>query len=180
MGADVDFDFLLVQKMRMGDEQAFNDFIIKYYPKILKYCRIHIDDSGYAEDMTQETFARFFRNLKEYKHYGKATNYLYAIAANTCSDYYRKKREIPFDELPEGKSITVINDTVIAKTEFPDTLLDVKIAIEKLPEELKEPAILFFIQERRQTDIAKILGISLPLLKYRIRRARKLLSDYFS
>ena len=74
-------DDLLVQKMRMGDERALDAFVTKYYPAILKYCRLHIDDYSYAEDMAQETFARFFRTLKQYRHYGKAANYLYVIAA---------------------------------------------------------------------------------------------------
>lgn len=170
MGVDVDLDFLLVQKMRMGDEQAFDDFVIKYYPKILKYCQIHISDCGYAEDMTQETFARFFRTLKQYKHYGKAVNYLYVIASNVCKDYYRNKKEIPFEEIPE-----ISNE----KSEISDEQIAVRIALDGLPEELREAAVLFFIQERRQKDIAKILGISLPLVKYRIRRAKELLSAYF-
>lgn len=38
----MDEDFLLVQKMRMGDEKAFESFVTKYYPAILKYCQIHI------------------------------------------------------------------------------------------------------------------------------------------
>ncbi len=57
---DLDLDCLLVQRMRMGDERALDAFVTKYYPAILKYCRLHIDDYGYAEDMAQETFARFF------------------------------------------------------------------------------------------------------------------------
>lgn len=75
----------------------------KYYPAILRYCRLHIDDYGYAEDMAQETFARFFRTLRQYRHYGKAANYLYAIAANACRDYYRqsKNRELPTEQLPD-------------------------------------------------------------------------------
>lgn len=176
MGVDIDPDFLLVQKMRMGDEQAFDEFVRKYYPKILKYCQVHISDSGHAEDMTQETFARFFKTLKQYKHYGKAVNYLYAIAANACNDYYRKKNyinrmEIPFEELPE------ISDL---KAGMPDEQIAVRLALEGLPEELRETSILFFMQERKQKDIARILGISLSLVKYRVRRARELLSAYFS
>ena len=75
----MDEDFLLVQKMRMGDENAFDRFVTKYYPAIMKYCQIHIGDYGYAEDMTQETFTRFFRTFRQYKHYGKAVNYLYGF-----------------------------------------------------------------------------------------------------
>lgn len=97
----MDMDFLLVQRMRLGDEKALESFVKKYYPLILKYCRTHMADSGYAEDMAQETFARFFQTLPDYHHYGKAANYLYAIAANACRDFHRKNREIPVEELPE-------------------------------------------------------------------------------
>ena len=61
-----------------------------------------------------------------------------------------------------------------------DEQIAVRLALDELPEELREAAVLFFIQEQKQKDIARILGISLPLVKYRIRRAKELLSDYFS
>lgn len=64
-------------------------------------------------------------------------------------------------------------------TENLDSNLDIRIALESLPKELREVAILFFIQEQRQKDIAQILGISLSLVKYRIRKVRELLSIYF-
>ena len=173
MGINPDPDFLLIQKMRMGDETAVGSFVTKYYPKILKYCQLHIDDHGYAQDMTQETFAKFFRSLKQYQHYGKAANYLYVIASNVCTDYYRKKKvitnEVLTDEIP---------DTPDAAAEDPDLRLTVQAALERLPKELQETAILYFIQERKQKDIARILGINLSLVKYRIKRARELLSRY--
>lgn len=169
MSIHVDMDFFLVKKMRMGDEKAFEDFVTKYYPPILKYCQVHVKDDGYAEDMTQETFVRFFRTLRHYQHYGKVVNYLYVIARNVCNDYYRKKKEIPFEELPQ------VSDK---HSENLDELITVRVALDILPEELKEVAVLFFVQEHKQKDIAKILGISLPLVKYRIRRAKKLLCDY--
>lgn len=170
MGIDVDADFLLVQKMRMGNEKAFESFVTKYYPAILKYCQIHIRDYGYAEDMTQETFTRFFRTFNQYKHYGKAANYLYVIAANVCKDYQRETKELPMEELPErldGSAVDVEEKIVITE------------ALDSLPDELKEAAVMFFIQGRRQKDIARILGIGLSLVKYRIRRAKELLSAYF-
>lgn len=170
MGIDVDADFLLVQKMRMGNEKAFESFVAKYYPAILKYCQIHIRDYGYAEDMTQETFTRFFRTFNQYKHYGKAANYLYVIAANVCKDYQRETKELPMEELPErldGSAMDVEEKIMITE------------ALDSLPDELKEAAVMFFIQGRRQKDIARILGIGLSLVKYRIRRAKELLSAYF-
>lgn len=130
---------------------------------------MHIGDHGYAEDMTQETFERFFRSLKQYRHYGKAANYLYVIAANTCHDYHRKHKEIATETMPEQA------DTRADNTE---ERLDVQRAFKRLPEEVREVAVLYFLQEQKQKDIAVMLGIGLPLVKYRIRRARELLARY--
>ena len=165
----MDTDFLLIRRMKNGDDPAIEDFVRKYYPVILRYCRLHIHDPGYAEDATQEVFARFFRTLSRYRHYGKALNYLYVIAANICRDSYRKPEEIPMEELPKQPAYEM---------EPLDLRLDVHLALEKLPPELREVTILFFFQEVRQKEIAKILGISLPLVKYRIRRAKECLSGY--
>lgn len=52
------------------------------------------------------------------------------------------------------------------------------MALAQLPEEIRETAFLYFVQEQKQKDIARILGIKLPLVKYRIQRARELLSVY--
>lgn len=41
-------------------------------------------------------------------------------------------------------------------------------------------AILYFVQERKQKDIAEILGIGLPLVKYRVKRARELLFEFIA
>ena len=55
MGIAIDPDFLLIQKMRMGDDKAIETFVRKYYPSILKYCQTHVSDHSYAEDLTQDT-----------------------------------------------------------------------------------------------------------------------------
>lgn len=165
----MDSDFLLIQRMKIGDEQAIDAFVQKYYPMIMKYCRLHIRDCGHAEDITQETFERFFRTLHQYRHYGKAANYLYVIAANGCKDYYRKKEE------PVIESLSEYSD---AGTESLDDYLGVRMAFNSLPQEIRETAELYFCQEIKQKEIARILGIGLPLVKYRIRRARELLAEY--
>ena len=160
--------FLLLHRMRNGDDHAIEDFVRKYYPRVLRYCHLHIYDTGYAEDLTQETFARFFRTLSQYQHYGKAANYLYVIAGNLCRDYHRKQEEIPVEELPEQP---------VYQMEDLDLRMDVHQALEQLPPELREVTILYFFQELKQKEISKILGIGLPLVKYRIRRAKELLEQ---
>lgn len=145
----MDADFLLIRKIEKGNEQAMDQFVLKHYPKIYQYCLLRVRDHGYAEDLTQETFLKFFQAFERYKHYGKALNYLYVIAGNLCKDHFRK----------EGR-------------------MEVYEALDKLPEEIREVVILFFFQEISQKEIARMMGIKLSLVKYRVSRAKKLLAKY--
>ncbi len=177
----MDPDLLLIQKMKHGDEEAVEGFVRKYYPAVLRYCFLRIDDAGYAQDAVQETFERFFSSFDRYRHYGKAANYLYVIAGNVCRDYYRKQREFAAGNAEEVEEQTgpggALSPRPPASPEDIEFRIDIREAFERLPLELREPAILFFCQERRQQEIAKILGISLPLVKYRLRKARERLRE---
>lgn len=165
----MDSDFILIQKVKNGDEEAIQTFVEKYYPLILRYCRLRVEDFGYAEDLTQDTFERFFRTLDQYQHYGKAANYLYALAGNLCRDYFRKRKELVMEDLPEQADESADNL---------EEWMDVRNALKALPEELKEVSVLFFFQGKKQREIGKILGIGVPLVKYRIKRAREFFAEY--
>ncbi len=205
----MDPDFLLIRRMRDGDDDAIEEFVRKYYPAVLRYCLLRIGDAGDAADAVQETFERFFRNFARYRHYGKAVNYLYVIAGNLCRDYYRNRREIAAGDAEEvlrfrsqgngpGESGLGSDETRASSqlkaaaggsenavgeswtgTGHPDAELrmDLQSAFAALSPELREAAILFFCQELKQREIARILGIGLPLVKYRIRKAREQLQE---
>ncbi len=163
----MDFDLLLIQKMKHGNENAFDVFVRKYYEDILKYCSYHCLDTSYAEDLTQETFLRFFEKLSDYRYIGKTRNYLYTIAGNLCKDSYKKK-----ESLSEEPSEEFQNS--LRQSEAADILNKITIewALNHLPEELREVIVLYYFQELKLTEIAQTLQIGLPLVKYRIRQAK--------
>lgn len=165
-------DFLLIQKMKQGNEQAFDTFVRKYYNEILKYCSCHCYDTEYAEDLTQETFVNFFAKLSEYHFQGKTKNYLYTIAGNLCKNYYKKKKDVSMDEealLTYGVSSDM--EQVLDKM-FIDS------AISSLPKELKEVVVLYYFDGFKIAEIAEKLQISVSLAKYRLTNARKQLKIF--
>ena len=164
----MDADFLLIKRMKQGDEVAFEVFVRKYYEEILNYCSYHCFDRTYAEDLTQETFVRFFAKLSDYHYVGKTKNYLYTIAGNLCRDYYKKIKEDPMEEQE-------INEALGSSRNHEEVILDkmtIEWALRQLPDELYEAAILYYFQDLKLIEIACVLQISLPLAKYRVRRAK--------
>ena len=131
----MDADFLLIHKMKNGDEEAIEVFVKKYYSTIRNYCRLHTYTDCDAEDITQATFEHFFRSFRSYHHLGKTANYLYVIARNLCRDSYKKKRDIVMEALPDkGENpIAVIENKI-----------DIEESIKKLPEDLQEVVILHY------------------------------------
>lgn len=160
-------DFLLIQKIRNGDNRAGNEFMKKYYPLIYQYCFLHIHDRDCAEDMTQETFVRFFEAVMNRTDIAKVKSYLYRVAGNTVKNYYRKKKELLLEKLP---------DTVENNAADIEVRLDIERAVARLPDEIREITILFFFQGLKQKDISDLLGIKLLLVKYRVSKAKELLS----
>ena len=161
-------DVILILQMKQGDEQAFDKFVRKYYGDILSYCKYHCLDQTEAEDLTQETFLRFMNNIQSYQHIGKAKNYLYVIAGNLCKNHVKKwKADCVEKEVLERK---LISDGGIPKQE---KQIYVKQALEQMNPELKEIIIMFYFQDFKLKEIADILQIGLPLVKYRHKRAKE-------
>lgn len=150
----MDADFLLIRKMKQGNDDAFDQFVRKYYEEILKYCNYHCHDAEYAKDITQETFIRFFINLSEYHYRGKTKNYLYTIAGNLCKNFYKKKKEAILED-------NLFETTYVQDTRQLDIVLDhiiIEDAIKKLPKELREVVILYYFQEPEDTKFARSQG----------------------
>lgn len=169
----MDADFLLIRKMKQGDDNAFDVFVHKYYGEILKYCVYHCTDSEYAEDLVQETFVHFFAKLSDYRYKGKTKNYLYTIAGNLCKNYYKKMKEIPVedDQLAREEDTTGNHE---------ETVMDKMIiewALKQLPDPLWDVIVLYYFQEMKLTEIASALQIGLPLVKYRLRQAKGRLQE---
>lgn len=162
----MDTDYLLIKRMRQGDDAAIDLFVHKYYMDILKYCTYHCFDREEAKDLTQETFLRFFSGFAAYSHKGKAKNYLYTIAGNLCKNYCRQPRRQSLDSIGEQMLSESPEDTLSIQ-------ITVRTYLDRLPKEFREIIILYYYQGLKQTEIANVLGIGLPLVKYRLKKAKE-------
>ena len=54
-------DFLLIRKMKQGDDDALDLFVHKYYQDILNYCHYHCSDKTYTK-ICFETLYIFSQN----------------------------------------------------------------------------------------------------------------------
>ncbi len=121
------------------------------YEKIYTFCYFKVHNREVAEDITQETFLKYFETT-QYLEKGKKLAFLYTIARNCCNDYFRKaKQTTSMDDCPKlSQEITSNLETAIA----------VRIAVSKLNSIEQEIVLLRFTNELGIGEIAEYLGIS--------------------
>lgn len=132
------------------------------YDKIYKYCYFKVRNKDVAEDLTQETFLKYF-SQNSYINKGKPLAYLYTIAKNQCIDYFRQRQSEPLNEA----MITNNNiDTVL-------TNIAVRQAVNSLNRELSEIILLRFGSELGIGEIAAVLDLSRFAVYRKINTALK-------
>lgn len=128
------------------------------YDKIYRYCFYKVRNSVLAEDITQETFLKFFSQQQAIKRGDMA--YMYTIAKNLCIDYFRRKQT---EELPEDYPTEDF-------AERSDLKIAVRDALQKLDERQREIIELRYIGDLSMNDTALAIGIS-RFTAYRLERA---------
>ena len=141
--------------------------IEQQYDKLLRYCYMKLRDRTLAEDVTQETFIRFFES-KDYHSIGKEMAYLYTIARNLCIDYFRKQKEELIEDLPA--KIQEMPDSS-DKVESIVDQLSIEQALDHLTDYEREAVVLRFSGDLSVEDIAKSMDISRFAVRRRISSA---------
>lgn len=121
------------------------------YEKIYTFCYFKVKKRDLAEDITQETFLKYFETTN-YLEKGKKLAFLYTIARNCCNDYFRKaKQTAALDDWPEC-SEELADDL--------ETVITVRAAVSKLDAAEQELVLLRFSNELGIGEIAAYFGIS--------------------
>ena len=158
----------LIEQIRDGDEGAADALIRRYYGSILRYCRWHCSNAEKAEDLTQETFFKLFRNLWQYEGKKKFKAYLYSIASHLCID---ESRKMSFLSLEEEADLANGRDEM---RQVEDNAL-IGHLLQFLSPEQKEAVILRFGGQLSYAEIAKVTGENMRTAQSRVRTALKIM-----
>lgn len=158
----------LVEQIRLGNENAAEELIKRYYTSILRYCRWHCYNLEKAEDLTQETFFKLFKNISGYKGKKKFKAYLYTIANHLCIDESRKVQLYPLEA--EENIVNECNDIVRLEDKA-----EVNYLLKFLSSEQREAIILRFGEQLEFKEIAKVMGCNMRTAQSRVRNALKIM-----
>ena len=126
-----------------------------------------VPDEPSAEDILQDVFLKIHTHIDSLRQEEKLQSWIYQIARNAITDYYRTHRHTP--DLPETP--------YVPEDPFDDVVSDllpyVKELVDSLPPDYRVALILTEYEGLTQRELAERLGISVSGAKSRVQRARE-------
>ena len=142
---------------------------------VLRRCLAYLGDLPTAEDAVQEVFVRALDNVATYRGEASPRTWLCRIADHLCIDILRRDRRSPLRMLEEGDLERAISND--DRTSF----VAVRQLLVQLDLDSQRLAVLYFLDELTQEELAKELGLSRRTIGKRItllvERARMSLGE---
>ena len=101
-----DVDFLLIERIRLGEGDAWTDLIARYEGRLLAFVESRLGRRGPSEDIVQEAFLGFLNSLPNYDGKRPLESYLFSICAYKLTDHLRREGRRPAVPLSAGADST--------------------------------------------------------------------------
>ena len=121
-------------------------------------------DPEEAKDALQEVFVKVLRALPEFREAASPTTWMMRIATHHCLNVMRAKSALWREQVRELRKDTR------HETESPDRRELVRVLLAAAPEEAQEMAVLYWVDELTQVEIAHETGRSLPTVRKRLKQ----------
>ena len=166
-----------VLRLSLEDPSYFSILVDKYQAAFLRKCLGIVRSKEEAEDIVQEAFVKIYRYANRFtKQEGiEFKSWAYKVLMNTSFTHYQKLKKdsgntefldplLYEDKFSESRDLMKINDAKAA----------VATIINKMPVHLASVLRLYYLEDKSYVDICKAEKISIPTLKMRLFRAKRL------
>lgn len=157
---------LLGRYRRAQDAEAFRALVEGHQDMVFAACHRILGNHADAEDAAQDCFFRLARFAEKLKP--PIAGWLHTVAVRVALDLLRKR-----------KSMKARHEAARREARRPpppdptwgELKGAVDTAIAGLPERLRVPLVLYYLEQRTQEEIGAELGISQPAVSQRLKRA---------
>lgn len=172
-------DQTYIAKILSGETKYFSFLVERYKVMIYNLALKMLKSKEEAEEVSQDTFIKAYKNLASFKGESKFSTWLYKIAYRNCLDIIKRNKK---------KYLTdTIDEITINKLESTDSILDqihkkersriINDCLLRLPEEERSLLWMFYFEELSLKEILEITNLTQSNLKVKLHRARKRLLD---
>ncbi|MGQ9465047.1 MAG: RNA polymerase sigma factor [bacterium] len=159
----------LIERAVNGEESAYQKILNLYKGRIFSYIFRLVKNYDDAEELTFDTFIRFFKSLKSFDTSRSISSWLFTCAHNLVVDFFRRNK-IEYEYLDEKYAVS---DNLAEKFETAERLKQLETALGQLVPIDREIVILFHREELSYQEISDIIKLPVSTIKTRLHRARK-------
>lgn len=151
-------DCELVEKLRRGDLEAFDQVFKKYGDRLFGFALSYLKSKEDAEGLVQDVFLKVWENRKNLKKESSLKSYLFTIAYHDMCKLFRKKQihEKFLEERGTAENMTV---NMEEQLEYKAILEQVDQLIDKLPQKQR----IIFTKSRKEGKSTKEIAVEMNL-----------------
>lgn len=171
-------DEALVQAIKFGNQEAMDQLVRKWYPRIYAYVLRMAGKEADAYDITQETFLSMVKAIENFKPWSRFQSWLFTIAHNKCMDFFRLQGVVNVNtELLDEET----HKTTAADIDIEEMIINA-VAVDNALKELsvmhREVIVLYYFNGFNTRQIAQMTDTPITTIKSRLTVAKKLLADH--
>jgi RNA polymerase sigma-70 factor (ECF subfamily) len=165
--------------MSKNQQEEFSLIYDKYIEPIFRFVYLKVDSKEAAQDLTSDTFLRFWNKFKENED--KIDNpraFLYKTARNLVVDYYRLKGRlsvVSLENSPELDSGIDLNQKFFLDSEMEK----IKRALSKIKDDYQDLIIWHYLDELSIKECSQLLNKTEGATRVMLSRALKSLKEEF-
>ncbi len=157
---------LLGRYRRTQDAEAFRALVEGHQDMVFAACHRILGNHADAEDAAQDCFFRLARFAEKLKP--PIAGWLHTVAVRVALDLLRKRKSMK--DRHEAARLEARRPPPPDPT-WGELKGAVDTAIAGLPDRLRVPLVLYYLEQRTQEEIGAELGISQPAVSQRLKRA---------
>jgi len=171
----------VLKQLQQNNKAAFAQLVDKYQRAVYNLCYRMLGNPEEAEDISQETFLRVYRNIAKYDEKRSFSTWLLSISAHLCIDQLRKRRMaiISIDSAPENEPADG-SPSPEAMFYRKENQQQIQGLLKTLNPQDRAAVVMYYWYDFSYEEIALSLSMSSSAVKSRLHRARISLAQAFS
>jgi len=176
-------DALLVERLKSGDEEAYETLIARFQQPIYNLCYRLISDPADAADVVQEVFLKVFRSIDHFREQSSLKTWIYRIAVNEAYNQRRwfsrhRRQEVGLDDENQASRPWLDSISDPARDPYELALNEerhhlIESSLREINADFRTAVVLRDLEDLSYEEIADVLQISLGTVKSRILRGRE-------
>jgi len=163
----------LLQQVKAGNEKAFRKLFYMYSEKLFVWAYKITRNASASEDIVQDFFIRYWEKRETLTFYPSFTAYAYRSIYNASLNYLRDNERFVY-----GYEITInLVDTKVEDKDVDELQRLLRKAIDELPDRCKKIFVMATLENKKYTEVADLLGISVNTVKVQVSKAYRILKE---